>query len=77
MQTLSLQPQERQKIMRDAVALIGKHVVIGDTLYKIEDFYYIPGNQEIYVKLKNVKGHIWLNYELSKLILIIKEQITL
>lgn len=63
--------------MRDAVPLIGKHVVLDDVLYRIEDFYFIPGNQEIYVKLKNIKGHVWLNYELSKLKPHLQEQISL
>lgn len=63
--------------MRDAVALIGKHIVLEDALYVIEDFYYIPANPEIYVKLKNVKAHVWLNYELSKLKPHLQEQISL
>jgi hypothetical protein len=63
--------------MRDAVPLIGKHVVVGETLFRIEDFYYVPGNKETYVKLYNEKGKYWLNYELSKLREFIEDQITL
>ncbi len=63
--------------MRDAVSLVGKHVVINDTLFKIEDFYYVPGNQETFVKLYNDKGKYWLNYELSKLREFIEDQIKL
>jgi len=64
--------------MRDAVSLISKHVVLSDDrLYKIEDFYFVPGNDDLYVKLKCTKSQLWLNYPLSNLLPILKDQISL
>ena len=62
--------------MRDAVSLLNKRVTIGEEVYKITDFYHIPGNQDIYAKLKSKSGS-YLNYEYKKLQPLIQEQIKL
>lgn len=62
--------------MRDAVSLLQQFVVIEDQTYEIVGFYHVPGNPELYVKLKSEDGN-YLNYQYRRLQQTIEEQVKL
>lgn len=51
--------------MRDALTIKGKEIVYMNDVWTIGEFYYIPDNPNIYVKLSN--GIVNLNVILSEI----------
>ena len=49
--------------MRDAFRIIGKEINYMNRTWKINDFYYVPNNPNIYVELYN--GNIRMNVMLD------------
>ena len=49
--------------MRDAFRIIGKEINYMNRTWKINDFYYVPNNPNIYVELFN--GNIRMNVMLD------------
>jgi hypothetical protein len=56
--------------MRDAFKVIGKEIDYRGKTWKINEFYYVPNNPDIYVELYD--GNVWMNVRLD----IIKDLIT-
>lgn len=50
--------------MQDAVGLIGKSLIIKEAIYKVKDFYFVPGTNLLYVGLQTPdRGTINWRYE--------------
>jgi hypothetical protein len=62
--------------MRDAVGLVGKEIIIDDIVRVIEDFYHVPGNYNLYVKLRN-PDESSVNYRYADLQPYLMEQVKL
>jgi len=62
--------------MQDAVGLIGKMVQIDELNYKIKEFYFVPGNDYLYVGLLK-SDNVIVNYRYKDLLPYLIKQIKL
>jgi hypothetical protein len=62
--------------MRDAVGLVGREIIIDEIVCVIEDFYHVPGNYNLYVKLRN-PDQSSVNYRYADIQPYIMEQVKL
>ena len=44
--------------MRDAYSIIGKEVYYNEKTWTVKDFYYVPNNPNLYVKLSDGKKNM-------------------
>lgn len=51
--------------MRDAFKVIGKKIDYKGKTWKINEFYYVPNNPDIYVELYD--GSVWMNVRLDNI----------
>lgn len=49
--------------MRDAFPIIGKEITYNKKVWTIKQFFYVPGNPEIYVGLSD--GNVMMNVRLT------------
>jgi hypothetical protein len=54
--------------MRDAISLISKEVVIDNVTYTINNFFFMPGFNALYVSLHDNTRKQWKNYSYEKLL---------
>lgn len=61
--------------MRDAISLISKEITINNTIYRIDNFFFVPGFNDLYISLYDNINKQWKNYSYTKLLPYIIEQI--
>lgn len=54
--------------MRDAISLISQEVVIDNVTYTINNFFFMPGFNVLYVSLYDSTSMQWNNYSYEKLL---------